>query len=152
MIILMLLLNMAHADWYVVPEESNSSKNVIVRADGFLPRNVIAKAPVDSEGKPYPIETLDLVVEPVPDSHDQVRTVAKLNPNKLDAFLKSEKKAKDDAEAAKQKDDLDRSTRLSNVSKECAKQTSAIMIAVCDMLLKDVVTSKAQAGIRIKRK
>jgi len=156
MIALFLILSsFAHADWFVVPDESNASKNVIVQAVGFAPKGAITTAPLDESGRPYPIEALDIVVEPVPDSHDQLRTVAKLNQDKLDAFLKAEKKAKDDSAAAKAKDDLDKSTRFSNVSKECAKQTSAIMLAVCDMLLKDVVTGKVAAkaqALKIKRK
>jgi hypothetical protein len=115
--------------YYVVPEEGGTGKNVIVGASGFVPKNVIVEAPLESPDKPYPIEVLDIVEEPSPISPNATRKVARVNATKLadkkakDALDLSNQKAREAATAA-------RRLRLKNL---CTAQTGVIK-EICDEL------------------
>lgn len=138
MIWLSLFLTLAHAEWFLVPEVGNPSKLVVIEAKGFVPKDVVTIAPTDGSGHAYPVESLDIVEEVDPNDPSLKVKRAFVNEAKLKAYQEAQKKIQEDAQKAKDKEALDKATRLDKVIKECAKQTSAILLSLCDILLNDV--------------
>lgn len=140
-LLFMLLISFAHATtWWVVPDASDSTKNVIVGTSGFAPQGAIARAPIDpGTHKPYPIEGVDIV--DVPDCPqggcDTTHKEAQMDSTKLWAFNDAETKAANAAKAAKDSADSARAARIQALKTACAGQTGAIK-AICDHLLNDM--------------
>jgi hypothetical protein len=136
-LLLFLVLNWchAHADsthWYLVPDSTDSSKQVIVGAGGFAPPNAIAEAPAVDGGAP-PVEAIDIVDVPDPvggGTHKEAR----INQTKLDAKKAADAKAKSDqamADAIRQGGRLSRLNRL----KAACPNLTGVQKDLCDWIL-----------------
>lgn len=127
-------LTFATQKWFVVPE-SVTGTPVIVGSSG-RPENVIAEAPLDPQGNPYPVEAIDIVDEPDPMFPEKTIKKAVLNEQKLKdkqdgdrAREQDERKKRDD----KRKEKRDRKDRLKTL---CAQQTG-VLKELCDEVLEE---------------
>jgi len=118
--IFLLLINLASADWYIVPEVG-SGRPVIVGRTPDQPPDTIAPAPLDPSGQPYPIEAIDIVEEPIDTITGVTRKVAKINPGRLQAWLRDEAKRKED----QGKQDLAFRSKFERLRAQCARETGA---------------------------
>lgn len=88
----------ANTRYYVVPE-TGTGKPVIIGADGFVPPNVLADAPVDKDGNPFPIEAVTIQDVVNPDS-GIITKVAVPDQTKADQVRAKEKTDREAAESA----------------------------------------------------
>jgi hypothetical protein len=125
----------AHADnqkWYIVPDASDPAKQVIIGSSGFAPSNVIAEAPLDEKGQPYPIEAVEIVEEV--DRFGTITKSPKVNQKKLEAKRKEDD---DDRKAADMQDAVNkagRTSRMNRIRQGCPSATG-LMKDLCEHVL-----------------